>query len=136
MDADVTVTAAGAPYALSAPAAKRLQADLERLIASCSFAAPLEREPARLLAEVRYRQPYRFDSLLPGHPQLEVSHIAAAASDGAETAVYGGIDGLSVLFYKCRGGQVLQTLCTAELEPLLPAGLRSGCHLAPGRQPE
>jgi hypothetical protein len=86
--------------------------------------------------EVRYRQPYRFDSLLPGHPQLEVSHIAAAAADGSETAVYGGIDGLSVLFYKCRGSQVLQTLCTAELEALLPAALRSGCHLAPGRKRE
>ena len=134
MDADVTVTAAGAPYPLSA--AKRLQADLERLIASCSLATPLEREPARLLAEVRYRQPYRFDSLLPGHPQLAVSHIAAAAADGAETAVYDGIDGLSVLFYKCRGGQVLDTLCSAELEPLLPAALRSGCHLAPGRKRE
>jgi hypothetical protein len=136
VDADVTVTAAGAPYAISAPAAKRLQADLEQLIASCSFAMPLEREPARLLAEVRYRQPYRFDSLLPGHPQLEVSHIAAAAADGSETAVYAGIEGLSVLFYKCRGSQVLDALCTAELEPLLPAGLRSGCHLAPGRKRE
>ncbi len=136
MDADVTVTAAGAPYVLAAPAAKRLQADLERLIASCSLATPLERQPARVLAEVRYRQPYRFDSLLPGHPQLEVSHIAAAAADGVETAVYGGIGGLSVLLYKCRGGQVLDTLCTAELEPLLPAALRSGCHLAPGRKRE
>jgi hypothetical protein len=136
VDADVTVTAAGVPYALSAPAAKRLQIDLERLIASCSFATPVEREPARLVAEVRYRQPYRFDSLLPGHPQLEVSHIAAAAAEDSETAVYAGIGGLSVLFYKCRGGQVLDALCTAELEPLLPGALRSSCHLAPGRQRE
>ena len=54
----------------------------------------------------------------------------AAMTPALEVTFHGAPVGLA----KCDGGKLLDTVCTPELEPLVPEPARESCPLAPRRQ--
>jgi hypothetical protein len=137
--ATVTVTYHGKAVPLGTDPAARLRGDLEELLSGCSLASPATGAEGRLELEVelRYAQPQTFATITPGHPRVQLDQIRLAASPIANEGwplLYGAGPATKLQFFKCDGAKILETICTRELEGLVPPKVRDSCSLAPRRR--
>ena len=137
--ASLTVTYRSNMVSLDADAAARLRGDLEELLSGCSLASDATADEGHfeLEVELRYAELQSFETLIRGHPRLALDRIELDASPGANEGwplLYGAGSTGRRQFFKCSGGKILDTVCTPELENLLPPKLRDNCSLAPRRR--
>jgi hypothetical protein len=132
------VTFRGAPVGLDGDRASRLGADLDELAGRCSI---VERAtaPATGALEItrRWSAPRAFALSPPGSDSVAADRLLLVADPEANEGwprLYAlGAEG-AVGLAKCDGGKLLDTVCTPELEPLLPEPTRRNCPLAPRRR--
>ncbi|MFN7941087.1 MAG: hypothetical protein U0X73_05785 [Thermoanaerobaculia bacterium] len=132
------VTFHGSPVGLDAQRAARLGADLDELAGRCSIVARAT-PPASgaLVVSRRWSAPRAFALSPPATGSVAADRLLLVADPQADEGwprLYAlGAEG-SVGLAKCDGGKLLDTVCTPELEPLLPEPARESCPLAPRRR--